>query len=86
MPQTQWSLQDAKNRFSSVVEAARQGAPQTVTKRGIPAVVVLAAEEYERLQHLEKMLQPSFNEHLLAMPRDDGEFERLTIMPREVAL
>ena len=86
MPQPQWSLQDAKNRFSHVVEAARQGEPQIVTKRGIPAVVVLAAEEYERLQKLEKMHQPTFNEHLLAMPIDDGEFERLTIMPREANL
>ncbi len=86
MSLTLWSLQDAKNRFSRVVEAARQGGPQTVTKRGVPAVVVLAAEEYERLQHLDKMQQPSFNEHLLAMPVDDGEFERMSVTPREVAL
>ena len=45
-----WSLQDAKNRFSAVVEAARRGEPQLVTKRGAAAVVVLAAEEYARLK------------------------------------
>ena len=33
-----WSVQDAKNRFSEVVEAARRK-PQTVTKHGKPAVV-----------------------------------------------
>ena len=44
-----WSVQDAKNRFSEVVEAARQK-PQTVTKHGKPAVVVVAADEYERLR------------------------------------
>ncbi len=27
MPITDWSLQDAKNRFSAVVEAARKGTP-----------------------------------------------------------
>ncbi len=35
-----WSVQDAKNRFSEVVAAARRG-PQTVTKHGKPAVVVV---------------------------------------------
>ena len=35
-----WSVQDAKNRFSEVVEAARRK-PQTVTKHGKPAVVGL---------------------------------------------
>ncbi len=49
MSQAEWSLQDAKNKFSAVVEAARNGTPQTVTKRGKPAVVVVAVEEYERL-------------------------------------
>ena len=49
---SEWSLQDAKNRFSAVVDAALQGEPQRVTRRGKPAVVVV--EEYERLRHLEK--------------------------------
>jgi antitoxin Phd len=29
-----WSLQDAKNRFSAVVDAAARGEPQMVTRRG----------------------------------------------------
>ena len=45
-----WTLRDAKNRFSAVVEAARRGEPQLVTRRGAPAVVGLAAEEYARLR------------------------------------
>ena len=35
---TEWPLQDAKNKFSAVVEAAVAGHPQRVTKRGKPAV------------------------------------------------
>ena len=31
---TEWSLQDAKNRFSAVVDAAVGGDPQRVTRRG----------------------------------------------------
>ncbi|MFZ0606853.1 MAG: type II toxin-antitoxin system Phd/YefM family antitoxin [Xanthobacteraceae bacterium] len=76
MTRRTWSVQDAKNRFSEVVEAARRK-PQTVTKHGKPAVVVVAADEYERLRKLEQFKAPSFAELLLAMPSDDGEFERL---------
>ena len=66
-----WSLQDAKNRFSTVVDAARKDGPQTVTKRGIPAVVVLAADEFERLQRLDARPGVSFVEFLLTGPRAD---------------
>jgi prevent-host-death family protein len=81
-----WTLQDAKNRFSAVVEAARRGAPQLVTKRGAPAVVVLAAEEYARLKALEEQRAPSFVDHLLAMPQDDQTFDRLEVELRDPAL
>lgn len=42
-----WQLQDAKNRFSQVVRAARDGIPQWVTVHGKRAAVVLSAEAYE---------------------------------------
>ena len=51
MPAFRWIW--AKNKFSALVNAALAGAPQRVTRRGQPAVVVLAAEEYERLCLLE---------------------------------
>jgi prevent-host-death family protein len=81
-----WSLQDAKNRFSAVVEAARRGKPQLVTKRGMPAVVVLAAEEYLRLAALDEQQAPSFVDHLLAMPQDDEAFDRLEVELRDMRL
>jgi len=71
-----WSVQDAKNRFSEVVEAARRQ-PQTVTKHGKPAVVVVAADEYERLRELQHLKAPSFAEMLLDMPTGGEQFERL---------
>ena len=78
-----WSVQDAKNRFSEVVEAARKK-PQTVTKHGKPAVVVIAADEYERLRKLQHLKAPTFAEMLLAMPQGDVEFDRLDATPRDV--
>ena len=84
MSQHEWSLQDAKNIFSMVVAAASKGTPQTVTKRGKPAVVILSVAEYERLKQRKARPQRSFVEHLLAMPKDDGTFERLELEPRDV--
>jgi prevent-host-death family protein len=79
-----WSLQDAKNSFSAVVAAAIKGDPQTVTKRGKPAVVVLSVAEYQRLSRREAADTPSFVDHLLAMPQDDGSFERGRVKPRNI--
>jgi antitoxin Phd len=49
-----WSVQDARNRVRALVEAAQRGEPQVVTKRGAPAVVVLAVEQYARPKALEE--------------------------------
>ncbi len=79
-----WSLQEAKNRFSAVVEAALAGRPQEVSRRGRPAVVVLAAEEYHRLVAEAAEHRESFADHLLRFP--GGEVDRLEARPRDVAL
>jgi prevent-host-death family protein len=81
---SEWSLQDAKNRFSAVVDAALKGEPQRVTRRGKPAVIVVAVKEYERLRHLEKASAPTFADLLLSIPQDGGEFERLRLPSRPV--
>lgn len=83
---TNWKLQDAKNRFSAVVREAMAGYPQHVTRHGKPAVVVLAAADYERLRHLEGATAPSLPEVLLAIPRGGPGLERLNAKPRPVDL
>lgn len=85
MRRTSWSIQDAKNSFSSVVEAARRE-PQTVTKHGKPAVVVLAADEYARLRKQERGEAGSFKLHLLAFPKGDLELPRLRGTMRDADL
>ena len=82
----EWPLQDAKNKFSELVNAALAGEPQRVTRRGQPAVVVVSAEEYERLCRLEESHVPTFGELLLEIPQDDQEFERRPITPRPLDL
>jgi prevent-host-death family protein len=70
-----WTLQDAKNKFSAVVEAAQRGEPQHVTKRGVDAVVVLSADDYERLTQTQP--KKTFVEHLLSAPKLPEAFEDL---------
>ena len=79
-----WQLQDAKNRFSALVDAALLGKPQRVTRRGQPVVVVVSADEFERLCGLDSMAAPTFGELLVSIPQDDDEFERLHLAARDV--
>lgn len=84
----QWALQDAKNRFSAVVDAALAGEPQQVTRRGKPAVVVVSVSEYDRLRNHTAENAPSFIEHLLAIPEGDVDFklERIPLTARFLEL
>ncbi|MGH7947033.1 MAG: type II toxin-antitoxin system Phd/YefM family antitoxin [Opitutaceae bacterium] len=45
-----WQLQEAKDRFSTVVERALTNGHQVVTRHGKPAVVVVSVDEFRRLQ------------------------------------
>jgi len=51
-----WKLEDAKARFSELVRRAQSEGPQRVTVRGRDAVVVISAEELERLLPAERRL------------------------------
>lgn len=48
---TVWQLQEAKNRLSEVVDRAVTKGAQVITKHGRPVVVVISAQEYEKLTH-----------------------------------
>ena len=43
-----WQLQDAKARFSELVDRAIAEGPQHVTRRGAPAVVVMSEADYRK--------------------------------------
>lgn len=58
-----WQVQDAKARFSELLEKALKDGPQVVTRRGIKAAVLVPVEEWERLQ---RKARPSLKEWLLA--------------------
>jgi prevent-host-death family protein len=73
-----WSIRDAKDRLSELVNAA-QGAPQAITRRGRCAAVVLSQEEFERLRRQREPLTSFFARSGL----DEVEVERIEAAPRD---
>lgn len=44
-----WPVQDAKARFSELLNACLKKGPQMVTRRGVEAAVLVPAEQWEKL-------------------------------------
>ncbi len=72
-----WRLQDAKARFSEVVREARRRGPQRVTLHGKDAVVIVGADEFDRLQR--PMTGRDIVTVLAASPLTGVKFDRLTV-------
>lgn len=64
-----WPIQDAKARFSEFLETCLAEGPQMVTKRGSEAAVLVAVDEWRRLQ---AAARPSLKQLLLS---DQGRAE-----------
>lgn len=47
-----WQVQDAKARFSELLDRAIDDGPQIITRRGVEAAVMVPIEEWRRLQNL----------------------------------
>jgi antitoxin Phd len=77
-----WSLQDAKARFSELVNSSLSSGAQVVTRHGQPAVIVLPVKEYERLSARKESLA----DFLASAPRVDLFIERSQDEGRKVEL
>jgi antitoxin Phd len=69
-----WQLQDAKARFSELIEATLRDGPQVVTRRGVETAVVVPIEEWKRLKANSR---PTLKEVLLAPDPRSEEFARM---------
>lgn len=58
-----WQVQEAKARFSEMLESSVSGGPQLVTKRGVEAAVLVSVDHWRRLQ---KLARRNLKELLLA--------------------
>lgn len=61
-----WQLQDAKNRFSQVIDEALKDGPQVITRRGVETAVVLSFADYRKMLLGRKRLSEFFRESPLA--------------------
>ena len=67
-----WSVQEAKARFSELLDTCVKHGPQVVTKRGAEAAVLVPVEDWRRL---ENAARPTLKDLLLAeAPRGDIPF------------
>ena len=77
---SQWQVQDAKARFSELLDTTIRKGPQVVTRRGVEAAVLVPIEEWRRLQ---KAARPDLRNMLLAeTPRFDPIDVRRTFKRR----
>jgi prevent-host-death family protein len=79
-----WTVAEAKARFSELIEQAQSEGPQTITKHGRTAAVVVSAEEWERNSKRKGNLAEFF---AVSPLRGSGiEIERRKDRPRKVKL
>ncbi len=84
MTDTIWQLQEAKNRFSEVVNKALTEGPQTVTRHGEAIVVILSKSDYNRFKKSQTSLLEFFRRSPLVGVGLD--LERDQSLPRDINL
>ncbi len=58
----QWQLQEAKNKFSEVVDKAIEEGAQVITRRGVEVAIVLSYTEYRQMIASKKKISEFFSE------------------------
>jgi prevent-host-death family protein len=84
MTTDRWTVAEAKAKFSEVIDRAKSGAPQTITRHGRVAVVVVSGEEWDRKTKRVGNLAEFFAVSPLA--GSDLELERTNDQPRDIDL
>jgi antitoxin Phd len=64
-----WQVQEAKARFSEFLDASLKEGPQVVTRRGVPAAVLVPAETWARMEQAHR---PTLKDLLLS---DENRFD-----------
>ena len=75
-----WPIQDAKNKFSEVIERAIKDGPQEITKHGKKTAVLLSISEYTKL----KRRKGSLSDFFQISPLAGIQIERKKDVSREV--
>jgi antitoxin Phd len=70
-----WQVQEAKAKFSELLDKTLSEGPQVVSRRGVAAAVLVPIEEWERLK---QRARPTLKDLL---PSDENRFE-IDLPPR----
>jgi antitoxin Phd len=76
MKMNTWPVQDAKARFSELLDAATKHGPQLVTKRGIETAILVPIDEWNRMKDSRRATL----KELLLLP--EARFEPGSLLPK----
>lgn len=83
---SEWQLQEAKNRLSQVLDSALHQGPQTITLRGKPAAVLVSFDDFRKLSQPRNSLVEFFQHSPLSDLDLDLDVSRSSDLCREVEL
>jgi antitoxin Phd len=52
---TKWQLQEAKARFSELIDDTLEKGPQVVTRRGVDTAVIVSIDEWRKLREEKRL-------------------------------
>lgn len=82
MKKRKWALQDAKNRFSEVVNRAEAEGPQLITRRGEDTAVLISVRDFKALTGQKQSLV----DFLRSSPLGEIDLSRDSDTGREIEL
>lgn len=79
-----WQIQEAKAKFSQLIEDANEKGYQTITKQGKPVAVILSKKEFDKITQAKNSLLKFFRS---APCQDiDLDIQRSKDLPRDLDL
>jgi len=79
-----WQLQEAKAKFSQVVNEAIQHGPQVITKHGIEKVLLISIDDYNKLNKPKEKISSFF--HYSPLKDIKLDITRSKDLPRDIQL
>lgn len=82
-----WTIEEAKNDFGAIAEAAYTGSPQYVTDPVRKSLVLITSEQFEIMMTLTEIKNREFSDFLVSGPKGDifpKRYPQAEIIPREI--
>jgi len=79
-----WQLQEAKAKFSEVINEAIQHGPQIITKHGVETALLISVDDYKKVNKKDLKISQFFQNSPIA--NIDLDLKRSQDTPREVKL